>query len=85
MSREPLNVIIIGAGTGGLCLAHGLKQAGINVTVYERDRTRVDGLQGYRVGINDQGVAALKAFLPPDLFDTFLATCARTPGYFNIV
>jgi len=85
MSREPLNVIIIGAGTGGLCLAHGLKQAGINVTVYERDRTRVDGLQGYRVGINDQGVAALKACLPPDLFDTFLATCARTPGYFNIV
>lgn len=85
MSREPLNVIIIGAGTGGLCLAHGLKQAGINVAVYERDRTRIDGLQGYRVGINAHGVAALKACLPVDLFNTFLATCARTPGYFNIL
>ena len=85
MSREPLNVIIIGAGTGGLCLAHGLKRVGINVAVYERDRTRVDGLQGYRLGINDQGVAALKACLPPELFGTFVATCARTPGHFNIL
>lgn len=85
MSREPMNVIIIGAGTGGLCLAHGLKRHGINVAVYERDRTRADGLQGYRVGINAHGVASLKACLPPDLFATFLATCARTPGHFNIL
>ena len=33
-----LSVIIIGAGTGGLALAHGLKQAGIAVAVYERDQ-----------------------------------------------
>jgi 2-polyprenyl-6-methoxyphenol hydroxylase-like FAD-dependent oxidoreductase len=85
MSQQPLNVIIIGAGTGGLCLAHGLKQHGIPVAVYERDRTRADGLQGYRVGINEHGIASLKACLPPDLFATFLATCARTPGYFNIL
>jgi 2-polyprenyl-6-methoxyphenol hydroxylase-like FAD-dependent oxidoreductase len=85
MSREPMNVIIIGAGTGGLCLAHGLKRHGINVAVYERDRTRADGLQGYRVGINAHGVASLKACLPPELFATFLATCARTPGHFNIL
>ena len=31
MNREPMNVIIIGAGTGGLCLAHGLKQAGVKI------------------------------------------------------
>jgi 2-polyprenyl-6-methoxyphenol hydroxylase-like FAD-dependent oxidoreductase len=81
----PLSVMIIGAGTGGLCLAHGLRRAGINVQVYERDRTRVDGLQGYRVGINAHGLAALKASLPPELFATFLATCARTPAYFNML
>jgi len=85
MSREALSVIIIGAGTGGLCLAQGLKRAGIAIAVYERDRTRADGLQGYRVGINAHGVASLKACLPPDLFATFLATCARTPGHFNIL
>ena len=71
------HVIIIGAGTGGLCLAHGLCRAGISVAVYERDRTRTDGLQGYRVGINADGSRALHACLPPDLFDTFVATCAN--------
>lgn len=83
--QTPLSVMIIGAGTGGLCLAHGLQRAGIDVQVYERDRTRVDGLQGYRVGIDPHGLAALKAALPPELFETFLATCARTPGYFNML
>ncbi|MCP3709826.1 FAD-dependent monooxygenase [Paraburkholderia sp. CNPSo 3274] len=83
--QTPLSVMIIGAGTGGLCLAHGLQRAGIDVQVYERDRTRVDGLQGYRVGVDPHGLAALKAALPPELFATFLATCARTPRYFNML
>ncbi|MEX3980371.1 FAD-dependent oxidoreductase [Paraburkholderia sp. EG287A] len=83
--QTPLSVMIIGAGTGGLCLAHSLQRAGIDVQVYERDRTRVDGLQGYRVGIDPHGLAALKAALPPELFATFLATCARTPRYFNML
>src|SRR3954454_21381457 len=79
------HVIIIGAGTGGLCLAHGLCRAGISVAVYERDRTRADGLQGYRVGIDPDGSRALHACLPPELFATFVATCARAPRYFNIL
>lgn len=83
--RPDLRVIIIGAGTGGLCMAHGLKQAGIAVEVYERDRSRTDGLQGYRVGIDADGSRALHACLPPKLFGVFLATCARPPRYFNIV
>ncbi|WP_422928408.1 FAD-dependent oxidoreductase [Singulisphaera sp. PoT] len=79
-----LKVIIIGAGTGGLCLAHGLRQEGIEVAVFERDRTRMDGLQGYRVGIDPDGSRALHACLPSDLYATFVATCARAPRYFNI-
>ncbi|CAG7613663.1 FAD-dependent oxidoreductase [Paenibacillus allorhizosphaerae] len=78
-------VIIIGAGTGGLCLAHGLKRAGIHAEVYERDRTRTGGLQGYRVGISPDGSRALKKCLLPELFDIFVATCARTPKYFNML
>lgn len=85
MSTLPLHVLIIGAGTGGLCLAQGLKQANISVAVYERDRTRLGGLQGYRVGIDPDGIRGLKANLPPELFDTFITTCARPPKYFNIL
>jgi 2-polyprenyl-6-methoxyphenol hydroxylase-like FAD-dependent oxidoreductase len=79
MPTSAINVIIIGAGTGGLCLAQGLKRAGIGVGVYERDRTRRDGLQGYRVGIDADGKRALRANLPPELYQTFLATCAQRP------
>ncbi|PZF92714.1 FAD-dependent oxidoreductase [Micromonospora deserti] len=85
MSPRPPHVLIIGAGTGGLCLAHGLRRAGIGVSVYERYRTRGEGLLGYRVGIGPTGSRALRECLPPELFDTYLVTCARSPRYFNVV
>jgi 2-polyprenyl-6-methoxyphenol hydroxylase-like FAD-dependent oxidoreductase len=86
-AASELHVVIVGAGTGGLCLAHGLRRAGISVAVYERDtaRTRDEGLQGYRVGIDPDGSRALHACLPPDLFDVLVATCARPPEYFNML
>lgn len=67
-----MHVLIIGSGTGGMCLAHGLKQASVSVAVYERDRTRSDGLHGYRVGINPIGNRALQQCLPRTLFATFI-------------
>jgi salicylate hydroxylase len=67
-------VVIVGGGLGGLCLAQGLKQAGIAVAVYERDRTPDDRLQGYRIHIEPQGNLALAACLPPALFNRYLAT-----------
>ena len=86
-SLSDLHVVIIGAGTGGLCLAHGLRRAGISVAVYERDlsRSRDEGLQGYRVGIDPDGSRALHACLPPDLFNVLVATCARSPRYSNML
>ena len=57
-----MHVMIIGAGTGGLALAHGLKRAGIGVSVYERDVTPRDDQGGYRVGISPAGSRALKAY-----------------------
>ena len=85
MSTTPLHVIIIGAGTGGMALAHGLRRAGVSVAVYERDRTRADGLYGYRIGIDPTGARALAEVLPPELFETFIATCARAPRHFNVL
>ena len=78
-----MKVIIIGAGTGGLALAHGLKRAGIAVSVFERDRTPRDSRGGYRVGISPGGSRALKACVPADVYALFVATCARAPDYFT--
>jgi 2-polyprenyl-6-methoxyphenol hydroxylase-like FAD-dependent oxidoreductase len=80
-----MKVVVIGGGTGGLALAHGLKRAGIGVTVFERDAVRTDGLHGYRVGIDPDGSRALHALLPKELYDTFVATKARDPKYFNML
>lgn len=83
MPNSPFHVLVIGAGTGGLALAQGLKSAGISVAVYERDRTRRDGLQGYRVGIDADGKRALRDVLAPELNETFRATVAERPVYEN--
>lgn len=85
MRSGPVHVIVIGAGTGGLCLAQGLRRSGISVAVYERDRTRADGLLGYRVGISPDGNRALRDCLPPDLFRTYVATTAATPSWMVIL
>jgi 2-polyprenyl-6-methoxyphenol hydroxylase-like FAD-dependent oxidoreductase len=77
-----VRVIVIGGGTGGMCLAHGLRRAGVDVAVFERHRTRTEGLHGYRVGIDPDGSRALKACLPPEVFELFTRTCARGPETF---
>jgi salicylate hydroxylase len=78
-SSSPFHVVIVGGGIGGLALAQGLKKAGVSIAVYERDRTRTDRVQGYRVHISPTGSRALHACLPTHLFDAFERTCGR-PG-----
>ena len=73
------HVLIIGGGIGGLCLAQGLKKAGIRATVFERDPS--PDLQGYRIHINPEGSRALQACLPPRLFDVFLVTSGKGDSY----
>jgi 2-polyprenyl-6-methoxyphenol hydroxylase-like FAD-dependent oxidoreductase len=67
-----VKVAVVGAGIGGLCLAHGLLRAGADVTVYERDETLDSRGQGYRLHV-DAG-PALSACLPPDLYELCVAT-----------
>lgn len=78
-------VLVIGAGTGGLCLAHGLRRAGIRVSVFERDRNRVEGPHGFWIGIDPDGSRALHECLPADLYDTFVASCALPILYFSML
>lgn len=85
MNKRSFHVIIAGGGLGGLCLAQGLKKAGVSVSVYERDRTRTDRLQGYRIHIDPHGSRALHECLPGDLFQTFESTGGVATRGFNIV
>jgi salicylate hydroxylase len=85
MSRFSFHVLIIGGGLGGLCLAQGLKKAGISVAVYERDRSSHDRLQGYRIHIEPQGNRALHASLPPELFKAYVAASGTGGNGMRIV
>lgn len=76
MSKTSLRVLIIGGGPGGLCLAQGLRQAGIDVALYERDATAVFRKQGYRLHIDERGAGPLRACLPAHLFELFTATAS---------
>ena len=73
-----LHVLIAGGGLGGLCLAQGLIKAGHEVTVFERD-SDLDRKVGYRLHMNGDGGEALRACLPPDLFELYLETSRKTP------
>ncbi|MEV5721694.1 FAD-dependent monooxygenase [Amycolatopsis mediterranei] len=73
-STAPFEIMIIGGGLGGLCLANGLTSAGIEVTVCERDAGAGFRDQGYRISLKPTGAQALHDCLPPHLFDLCVAT-----------
>src|SRR6266581_7521445 len=73
MDSNGTHVIVIGGGIGGLCLAQGLRKAGVSVAVYERDRAPDARLQGYRLSIEPPGSAALHECLPEDLWHLLVA------------
>jgi 2-polyprenyl-6-methoxyphenol hydroxylase-like FAD-dependent oxidoreductase len=85
MNKSSFHVLIAGGGLGGLCLAQGLKKAGVSVAVYERDRTRTDRLQGYRIHIDPNGSRALHQSLPDHLFRIFNSTGGVATRGFNII
>lgn len=72
-----MKVLIVGAGLGGLCLAQGLRQQNIAVTVLESDAGPAASKQGYRLNINVTGAGALAACLPDPLLRLYRATSHR--------
>ncbi|MBB5371263.1 MULTISPECIES: FAD-dependent monooxygenase [unclassified Janthinobacterium] len=79
MTTNSPHVTIIGAGIGGLCLAQGLQQAGIAFDVYEKDAANDSRRQGYRLRLDQTGLAALAACLPPQL-NALLQQCGAPPS-----
>jgi len=60
-----MHVVIVGGGIGGLTLAQGLVRQGVSVAVYERERFAGSRFEGYRIDIEEMGLRALHACLPP--------------------
>lgn len=71
------DVIVCGAGLGGLCVASGLRQAGFRVLVLERDESAAARRQGYRININVAGDSALRQCLPPTHYALYQETSHR--------
>src|SRR5205085_10699670 len=78
MNQSHVRVLVIGAGLGGLCLAEGLRKAGVDVAVYERDARLSTRTQGHRIHIDSRGEQALHECLPPSLYELFLATSGQS-------
>lgn len=72
-----LNILIAGGGLGGLCLAQGLKKAGIDCEVYEKDPAVLQA--GYRLHMNGDGGNALQACLPDHLYELYRQTSRTNP------
>lgn len=75
MNSSP-RVLIIGAGIGGLALAHGLRKFGVSFHVFEQDPTPNFRAQGYRLKLNYTGWEALHDVLDANLWTQFQNTCA---------
>jgi 2-polyprenyl-6-methoxyphenol hydroxylase-like FAD-dependent oxidoreductase len=80
-----VRVAVAGAGLGGLCLAQGLRRAGADVTVYERDDGLAGRQQGYRLHVDARAGLALQQCLPPELLAAFLATCGQASTRLTVV
>jgi 2-polyprenyl-6-methoxyphenol hydroxylase-like FAD-dependent oxidoreductase len=80
-----MRVLIVGGGLGGLCLAQGLVKAGVEVAVFERDRTRSDRLDRYRLHVSPAGSRALRACLPDSAWEAFLLGVGDAEGGFGFL
>jgi hypothetical protein len=69
-TKTPLHVLIIGGGIGGLCLAQGLKQAGISVAAYEAE---------YEIEMLRYGFEAVKMSLEQPFFGSHTSEATHQP------
>jgi len=57
---------VIGGGLGGLAFAQGMRLVpGYGVTVFERDKSLTHRSQGYQIGLNEEGLSALRSLHLP--------------------
>jgi 2-polyprenyl-6-methoxyphenol hydroxylase-like FAD-dependent oxidoreductase len=74
MSQQP-RILIAGGGIGGLALAHALRRGGLHeVAVYEKESAPATRNQGFRIHVDAEGNAALRACLPTRVLDLVRST-----------
>lgn len=78
-----LKVLIAGGGISGLTLAHGLRRAGIDCVVFERE-PRETWRSGYLLNLDGDGDHALSQCLAPELYELFLRSCSETTRGHNL-
>ncbi|PRY35707.1 FAD-dependent oxidoreductase [Umezawaea tangerina] len=76
---DGLEVVVVGAGVGGLALAQGLVANGVRVRVYERDPGPRQRDQGYRIHLDATGGRALAEVLPAEVRGRVVETACH-PG-----
>lgn len=74
-----MRVVIAGAGLGGLCLAHGLRRAGIDTVVLERHPTPDARPASYGIHLDADGLRALHSCLPPQNWARLVETSSLAP------
>ena len=80
-----LNVLVAGAGLGGLTLAQSLRGHGIKVAVFERDASPWDRPQGYRLHLDADAINAVREVLSAELLAVFEATSQYTEPFTTIL
>ncbi|KAI5370385.1 Putative O-methyltransferase domain, FAD-binding domain, O-methyltransferase COMT-type [Septoria linicola] len=77
-TTESKPVLIMGAGIAGLCLGQGLKKAGIDFRIFERDPSMDSRPQGYRLKLEPDAAKSLRECLPEYVYQAFESSCAIT-------
>ncbi|MEU8896178.1 FAD-dependent monooxygenase [Nocardia sp. NPDC048505] len=68
-----MRVVVVGGGIGGLALGSGLRRAGYEVAVFDRD-TDVAATGGYHITLDARALAALDRLVAPELVRRLLAS-----------
>nr|WP_052477565.1 NAD(P)/FAD-dependent oxidoreductase [Kibdelosporangium sp. MJ126-NF4]CTQ98471.1 Salicylate hydroxylase (EC 1.14.13.1) [Kibdelosporangium sp. MJ126-NF4] len=75
-----MRVLVIGAGIGGLVAAQGLRAAGMDVQVHERD-TDLARTAGHRLHLNPPAVDVLRRRLDPPVFQALMASAPHPRAF----
>ncbi|MEC3975466.1 FAD-dependent oxidoreductase [Amycolatopsis sp. H20-H5] len=70
-----MRVVVVGGGIGGLAVGAGLRRAGFEVVVFDRD-TEVAATGGYHITLDGRAQSALRELVAPEVVERLLASAS---------